>query len=280
MLVGKTPPEVNQILKDNGGFTQGSGNFIWSKSIVLGLAQHYSSPRYEGPVTDAAIQKAKDFLTQGYPVVCEVDFNPATYGEEQHYVLLTGFEGDKFFINDPWMGQELTLDTYGGFKRAVLQFRVYDKKFTEGELPVDVYTELDKCTTDRNSHWDSLLAIKNKLKLDGEFNLTVLLADLDKLMSMEQSVIEKDRKLTELTQTATELQGQIVTLKEENKALQGQVEAQKKDVELLQTSNTNQLSKILSLAEEIQDLKIQIKEPSLSGWKLILKGIGKVIFRK
>lgn len=123
----ETPATVNKRLIDNQGFQSGTGNFIWTKSTVLGLTQTYLSPYYSNLVTDQGVQKAKDLLDQGYPLLTEVDFNPATYGEEMHFVLLCGYEGDVFYCMDPWQGNVVTLDNYGGFKRGVLQFRAYDK---------------------------------------------------------------------------------------------------------------------------------------------------------
>src|ERR1035437_1852534 len=134
MYLNDQPNNINQKLKDNGGFSKGSGDFVWSKCTVLGLNQTYLSPRYDGiPVTAQGLQKMKDLLDSGLPLLAELDFNPATDGEEMHFVLITGYEGDQFFIADPWTGTSTTLDVYGGAARAVIQFRAYDKKLSEGE---------------------------------------------------------------------------------------------------------------------------------------------------
>jgi len=124
---GKTPSEINQILKDNNGFTTGSGNFIWSKCTTLGINQTYLSPRYNGPVTSQGIDKIKDFIQNGYPLICEIDFNPSTSTEEMHYVLLMGFDNDTIYACDGWTGTIISLDVYGGAKRAIIQFKAYDK---------------------------------------------------------------------------------------------------------------------------------------------------------
>jgi hypothetical protein len=126
--VDKTPPKVNELLKANGGFAAGSGNFIWGKSSVLGLTEQYVSPRYTGPVTTQGLQKLKDILDAGYPVLCEVDFNPNTSGEEMHFVLIIRHEGDSFYAMDPWVGEIVNISVYGGPQRAIIQFRQYDKK--------------------------------------------------------------------------------------------------------------------------------------------------------
>ena len=92
--ISKTPHEVNEILKANSGFV-GGGLFVWSKCTALGLNQTYSSPTYDGPVTSQGLTKIKDLLSQGYPLLCEVDFNPSTVSKEQHYLLFFFLYVDK-----------------------------------------------------------------------------------------------------------------------------------------------------------------------------------------
>lgn len=127
--IDKSPDQTNSLLKENKAFVNG-GLFVWSKSSVLGLNQTYVSPSYTGLVTDQGVAKMKDIIDQGYPLVCEVDFNPNTQGEEMHFVLLLRYEGDSFYAMDPWTGEIVNLSLYGGIKRAVIQFRSYDKKIS------------------------------------------------------------------------------------------------------------------------------------------------------
>lgn len=159
MIIGKKPDETNKLLQDNGGFKDKSGEFIWSKCTAMGMNQQYLSPRWDGPATDQGIQTAKSYLDQGFPLVCEIDFNPATNGEEMHFVLVTGYDGDQFTCNDPWTGDDTTLDKYGGFKRAVIQYRVYDKKFaaisdTQAQIPPEVQKIIDDLRADRDKNWN------------------------------------------------------------------------------------------------------------------------------
>jgi hypothetical protein len=125
--IDQDPKTTNNQLKDNKAFVSG-GLFVWTKSTVLDLNQTYVSPRYDGPVTDQGIAKMKDLLDQGYPLLCEVDFNPNTSGEEMHFVLILRYDGDSFYAMDPWVGEIINLSVYGGIKRAAIQFRSYDKK--------------------------------------------------------------------------------------------------------------------------------------------------------
>lgn len=128
MYVNKNPDEMNELLKANKGFTTESGNFIWSKSTVLGLNQVYQSPYYSNPVTQQGISKMKSLLNEGRPLICHVDFNPSTINDDQHWVLVYGYEEpDIFYICDPWTGQQIKLDTYGNVSKVVFEWRAYDK---------------------------------------------------------------------------------------------------------------------------------------------------------
>lgn len=143
--INKTPIEINDILKANNGFDTNSGNFLWGKSNVLGLNQTYVSPKYYDAVPNDALQKIKNLLDQGLPLICEVDFNPNTTYEEMHFVLIIGYEGDSFYAVDPWVGEIINLSVYGGAPRAIIQFRAYDKKL---QVPAPV-TQPSNYSTDQ-----------------------------------------------------------------------------------------------------------------------------------
>jgi len=163
-ITDRTPNVTNQILKDNSGYVSG-GNFVWGKCTALGLNQTYVSPVYTGLVTDAGVAKAKELLKGQYPLLCEIDFNPATMGEEMHFVEVIGYDDntENFYIMDPWTGEIVSLDRYGGFRRAVIQFRAYDKKLPiEGAIPV--VTCDPNWRIERDNNWNKYLAEQEKVK--------------------------------------------------------------------------------------------------------------------
>lgn len=138
--IGKTPLEVNEILKANQGFVSG-GLFIWAKSIALGLKEVYCSPRYEDAVSTQGLNKMKALLDEGRPLIAEIDFNPNTIQEDMHFVLVIGYDETKeetFIALDPWTGTEIDLSVYGGVRRTLYQFRAYDKT-----LPFDTPVVID-----------------------------------------------------------------------------------------------------------------------------------------
>lgn len=147
-------------------------------------------------------------------------------------------------------------------------------------VPLDSQqSQLDQCRTDRDSHWTDLMSIQAKLKLTGDYSITVILADLDKLMTMEQAVIDKDNQLTQLNQQATDLQTQVTKLQDENKTLQVNIDTQNTQLNNLTVANAAQLNKIQDLAQQIAGLKQQLQVPVQNGFSLILLGIKKLLGR-
>jgi len=143
--VGKTPTEINNTLKANNGFVSG-GLFVWGKSTTIGLTQTYVSPFYSDAVSTYGLNKMRELIDNGYPLLTEVDFYPSTVNEDMHFVLVIGYDdNDIFYAIDPWTGTEVNLTIYGGVKRAVYQFRAYNKKldFINSE-PIMADTELQK----------------------------------------------------------------------------------------------------------------------------------------
>ena len=253
-----TPKTVNQILVDGGGYQAGTGNFIWSKCTLLGLNEVYSSPTYTGPATAQAFAKIKSFIEAGQPILCEVDFYPSTVNVDMHYVLLYAIDDNQIYAMDPWTGTFITLDVYGGWQRAIVQFRAYDLK-----VPMDN-------AIDPTALANAFVAVANKLGVAASPD--VVLGECDKLIALEDISLQKDKKITTLTDQVN--------------AIQLKAEGLEKDNTDLTQVNTDQAKKIGSNTLEITNLKNSIVDlqkkladalkTTDSGWSLIFRGIGKL----
>jgi hypothetical protein len=194
-ITDRTPNVTNQILKDNSGYVSG-GNFVWGKCTALGLTQTYVSPVYTGLVTDAGVAKAKELLKGQYPLLCEIDFNPATMGEEMHFVEVIGYDDntENFYIMDPWTGEIVSIDRYGGFRRAVIQFRAYDKKLAiEGAVVTPV------C----DPNW----------RIERDTNWNLHLADQEEIKKLKVQIANKDNECQiKLRDQKEDLIGEIITM--------------------------------------------------------------------
>lgn len=266
--VGKTPAEVNQLLKDNGGFASGSGNFIWTKSTILGLNQQYVSPRCQSVALYATeVAKLREYLKQGYPALVEVDFNPSTDPEEMHFVLAMGYTDSEILVVDPWEGQ---LETWAdsAFQRNAIQFRVYDLKLQQDtgatgevtsptsakvEVDADLYPKLITKCNNRDQMYDYLgvsrtpiedTIEKPKAVVEGFKNLATGLQR--QLAEAQTEVKNREEQVDRIQQTAEAsaktFQAEIDALNtakkawtDERESLKGQVEQFAKDKGALAT---------------------------------------------
>jgi len=115
MYINQTPDVVDATLCNNNGFER-DRNLIWSKTTVLGLTQKVLSYRWSDAVTDAASPRQRVYWTRDI-ASCEIDFNPATTGEEMHFVLCIGY--DDADSTSRSVDRNITsFDPYGGFARA------------------------------------------------------------------------------------------------------------------------------------------------------------------
>lgn len=258
--IGKNPLEVNQILKDNGGFTAGSGNFIWAKCVVLGLNQVYASPYYSDPVTPQGITKMKALLDEGRPLITHVDFDPKDPDDDQHWLLVYGYEEpETFHAFDPWSGLDITLDVYGGVKRAVMEFKAYDKK-----LVINGDDALAACMKDREQFWKERDEWQKKYE-DGvrqynELNgkLTIVTGEKENLqrqLSVELSNYSSlqtttTMQITGLNEQVNSLTVQAEQLKVENQQLKQEI----------QSSDSSKQQKINELEIQVGGLNKKIEE--------------------
>ena len=278
MITGKTPVEVNDILKKNGGFGPDDGLIQWTKAIkALGLNLEYQSPSWDGLVTSQGIAKAKSFLDQGKVLMAEIDFNPATTGEEMHFVVVNGYDGENFSIADPWTGNEKSFDTYGGFARAVINYRVFDKTFPkDGATTPDLQAQVDQLRQERDTNWNMFTRLCDALQT--QHNVDIAVGEIEKLIKVEDTLIGTEKQLTENKTKIETLESKISELTKVNEKLVEDNGSLKELVKTQEQTILEQGINITSLGEQIQDLKEASNLPPLSGWRLQLSlSISKIL---
>ncbi len=99
------PGELNQWLRENGGFT-GGGLFVWDSLTRLGLRR---TELISCATQPAPIERLADALVGGAAVLVEVDSQPGG-ALDQHWVRLLAVDDKDGQIMDPWQlaGKELT----------------------------------------------------------------------------------------------------------------------------------------------------------------------------
>lgn len=112
---------------------------------------------------------------------------------------------------------------------------------------------------------DAFIVICTKLNVAA--NKDLALAEIDKLIALEDQVVQKGRQLSDAQIKIAELEGKIVILTKDH------------DDFAVKSSLTieNQGYEIKSLTNEIGLLKEQINAPTKTGWQLILTGLKKLL---
>lgn len=127
------PARLNQLLKDNGGFAQGSGEYNWGTitKVFSGLSEN----RTVCPdlLSDAQIAEIKNAIDAGFPVMIQIDYNPKTVELDSHFVCIIGYDSNdenNFTIFDPLGGKIHSLKDYLGWykpsaRRDIEQYIIY-----------------------------------------------------------------------------------------------------------------------------------------------------------
>ncbi len=126
------PKSLNRWLVENDGYLQDDlmlwrqamvatgGKVRWKWRHIEDLSPLLRTAEQDDAGTPTA-EEARAELDAGNLVVAEV-----TLHGHQHFVVLTGYRGTNFFINDPWFADRATLNArYGPYERAVLTAHVF-----------------------------------------------------------------------------------------------------------------------------------------------------------
>lgn len=258
MLANKTTLEVNDLLKANNAFASG-GLFLWGKSGALGLSQEYLSPKWDGPVTDQGVEKMKSYLDNGKAPLCEVDFNPATSNEDMHFVVLVGYDNDGFYCADPWTGTIRSMDSYGGIKRAVIQYRIYDVTFKkDNDITLDLQQELEKVRKQRDENWNIFLGIADKLNKPAQKD--VVYSEIDQLLANEQSLIDKEKDIKAKDLVIGQLKKEINEMSDQVNGLYGSIKEAQDENKRLNDSLIQKDEVMRLLSNRVDEFKTKIQE--------------------
>lgn len=112
----ETPDSINTHLKQMvNGFSAGTGYYYWGALPRLFTDIGEKIVWTPDLMTDAQIAEIKKGIDTGYPVMCQIDFQPATEAPDMHFVLLLGYnpnDENDFTIADPWTGAVRSLKDY------------------------------------------------------------------------------------------------------------------------------------------------------------------------
>jgi Peptidase_C39 like family len=112
------PKDLNIWLKQNDGYDS-DGKVYWSKATgkSRGIIRYPGVYDYNNITAD--LNKINSELDSGSPVIAEVRL----FGSE-HYVVITGYSGSTYYINDPYYGTSSKLSDHYGSNPASAIYRI------------------------------------------------------------------------------------------------------------------------------------------------------------
>ncbi|MCI5119657.1 MAG: hypothetical protein D3908_00360, partial [Candidatus Electrothrix sp. AUS4] len=128
------PRDMNSWLISNGGYASGC-YLTWSKAAdKSGNISWVGSWDYT--LVPADLDRIRSEIDDGYPVIAEVRL----FGY-QHFVVITGYSGSTFYINDPWYGDQSTINSrYGSDPAAAIYgIRVYHGTGSQSPISVEYF---------------------------------------------------------------------------------------------------------------------------------------------
>jgi hypothetical protein len=250
------------------------GNTTENKGQCVGLSavwiEALGLPHVWGDACDMFVNADEQFFTKilntpdAIPQAGDIIIWSKAYnGTAGHTGIATGTADLKTFEcfeqNDP-TGSNCHLKTYKNYNYITGWLR---PKSLENNS-----TELNQCINDRNSHYDDLIAIAGVLKVS--VNRSLIIAEIEKLITLEDQYNQKDKQLAESQAQISELQGKLqdtnnnlLSLSSTNETLTKKLSDEDKKIQDALVENA-------SLSKALQDLKAQITTPVYKGWKKAL----------
>jgi len=118
--------DLNVWLKQNNGYVDGC-LVVWSVAAGRsGGNVQWAGDDYTG------LNQINTELDNGYPVIAKVSLF-----DSSHFVVITGYSGSTYFINDPYYGDQSTInDRYGDPASAILGVRLYHGTAANTPIPI------------------------------------------------------------------------------------------------------------------------------------------------
>jgi len=131
--ISTDPRDMNNWLKQNNGYSAGC-LVKWEVAPGRSNGSLQYAGRYDYQAVPADLNKINAELNSGYPVIAEVRLSGY-----MHFVVITGYSGSIYYINDPWYGDSSTINSRYNSNpaTAIYGIRVYhgpSNRMPEGYL--------------------------------------------------------------------------------------------------------------------------------------------------
>jgi len=235
-------------------------------------------------ITNSELLELEKNIEKGIPVICLVHYGSFNSRQDKnynggHFFVVVGYRDDGYFVNDPdFWGQYRPDGDHHFYTREEMTNGWancwHDGNPNKSYLVIFPYQEENTVAVEsqifENLVRKSTICDKVKDKLQVEDSETVILAEIDKLIGYEDTVVKKDKQLSSATEEIGKLQTQLEELqkqfqgvKDENAKLVESVNEQKKTIEEYGVQ-------IKSLQNALGEVKEATQKPVLTGWREFL----------
>ena len=223
MMVGKTPPTVNTLLKQAGAF---SGDLIISDKAAEALGLDYLGV--------SSVPAAWE------PSIMEVDMSPAP-GKQQHFVV---WFKDK--IADPWTGTERPLNTY-----PPVSYRLFKNLNTNMEktyyIKSDLRNELERIWKDFDHESGS-----SHEKMAGK---------LDDYLDAEEARVAKVKEVVKQNETLQKVITDL--RETHKKEIADLVEEQQEEIDIIKSNSNGEIKDGLAYRWDGEKFRLVEPEPGI-----------------
>jgi hypothetical protein len=133
----ETPVTWHDKIEAKGGF-RNDGAYYWhtvTKVFKDIVEEVIDTPL---PLSDDQIGAIRTKLDQGYPVICQIDYDPKDIDPDMHFVIFTGYnpsDENDFTIVDPYDGKEKSLKAYLGWLKPSARRSIDRMVLQTGNIP-------------------------------------------------------------------------------------------------------------------------------------------------
>lgn len=234
------PLTINDKLKAIGagkGFAAGSGNYVFGALTKLFPKIIEKVTATPAKLTDAQIGEIKTALDAGFPVMIHLDYNPQTVANDQHWVLVIGYNPDDendMTIADPIDGTEKSLKKYLGWFKPSARDTIERYVIYEGDVPVktvEVPANIYPNIIHGSTEWDKT----SKEYTPERDPADTLFEDVQRVVSGYKSRAttlenERDQARIDLEKANTEIRNRVDQLANEREACQRTTTALNADI--------------------------------------------------
>lgn len=280
----ETPATLDDHLIQSNGFANGN-LFVWGA-----IPNIYKDIAYQGQtqtpdaLSQGQMQKIKDALDKGFPVILQIDTVPATAAFDEHWILAIGYDGDDFIVQDPWDGATKRITSWGiAPQKLIYAFAYYSGTPTvtiiaspKPQTPtnngngISVDSQTFQKLVGKATQWDVIAASLSidsqdasggQKAVDAVQKLQLQIATISQGKDASSNMVSQLQSANSLLQSQlSSLQSQYTTLQQQYSSLQSQYAMVNQQYMALQQNSGDSSAVTTLLKKQLTDSQLLIQD--------------------